>query len=328
MVNKVRVYGKAQNRTALGIANAYLVMYPKATLDDLNKAFPKSHLNNWAGSDTMFANIKDAANYNPKKWDESFEHYFFAKQDEVLKLQDGTVVCMFQKWEKNGFAKIVNHAKQYAIEIAEFKPRDGFGKGNFRLECLGGYKPSEEGSLRLEYLDGHIPNATEPEKKKTKWWLWLLLALLVVGVVLFFLLGNKKSEPVIVEKIVEKEIIVRDTVYVQQLAEIEKNFNAAQFVAGKADLSEEAKLVLQDLAKLLNHNPNMRLRLVGHTSKEGSEDFNQKLSEERAKAAVDFLINERNIDASRLEYKGVGSSQPLDAEQLDINRRTEFVVIE
>ena len=40
MASKVRVYGKAQNRTALGIVNAYLVMYPHATAEDLNKAFP------------------------------------------------------------------------------------------------------------------------------------------------------------------------------------------------------------------------------------------------------------------------------------------------
>lgn len=35
MASKVRVYGKAQNRTALGIVNAYLVMYPHATRADL-----------------------------------------------------------------------------------------------------------------------------------------------------------------------------------------------------------------------------------------------------------------------------------------------------
>ena len=40
MASKVRVYGKAQNRTALGIVNAYIVMYPHATAEDLNKAFP------------------------------------------------------------------------------------------------------------------------------------------------------------------------------------------------------------------------------------------------------------------------------------------------
>ena len=38
---RVRVYGKAQNRTALGIMHAYMVMYPQAKLEDLKKAFPK-----------------------------------------------------------------------------------------------------------------------------------------------------------------------------------------------------------------------------------------------------------------------------------------------
>ena len=44
MPSKVRVYGKAQNRTVLGIINAYLVMYPHATKEDLDKAFPSSEL--------------------------------------------------------------------------------------------------------------------------------------------------------------------------------------------------------------------------------------------------------------------------------------------
>jgi len=78
---------------------------------------------------------------------------------------------------------------------------------------------------------------------------------------------------------------------------------------------------------MLKNNPDLKLRIVGHTSKEGAEDFNQKLSEARAKAAVDFLVNERSIEALRLEFKGVGSSQPIDETQLDVNRRTEFIVV-
>lgn len=50
---KVKVYGKAQNRTVLGIAHAYMIMYPHATLDDLRKAFPNS-LNPTAGTEELF----------------------------------------------------------------------------------------------------------------------------------------------------------------------------------------------------------------------------------------------------------------------------------
>ena len=79
-------------------------------------------------------------------------------------------------------------------------------------------------------------------------WLWILLGLIVAGVVvaLFLSRGEKVVE---VEKIVEKEVIVRDTVFVQQVEQIEANFNAAQFEQGKADLNDDAKLALHDLAK-------------------------------------------------------------------------------
>lgn len=314
MPSKVRVYGKAQNRTALGIANAYLVMYPHATLEDLNKAFPIDLNSGTPSSDKIFVDIKDKDKFKTKKEGKStFERLFFEQPDEVLKLKDGTIACMLEMWTKEDYEKIVNHAKLYDIEIADFKPKEGFRKGGFTLE----------------YLNGYIPPAP-PEEKKSKLWLWLLLLLLLlfIGLLVFFLSSRKTPEQVIVEKEVIKEVIVRDTVFVKMLAEIEKNFNTAQFQAGKADLSEDAKFVLHDLAKLLNSNPDMKLKIVGHTSKEGDEDFNQKLSEDRAKAAVDFLVNERGVDAKKLEYKGVGSSQPIDQNQLDINRRTEFIIVE
>ena len=312
MANNIRVFGKAMNRTALGIANAYLVMHPHATLNDLNKAFPKSALNSWVGSEDMFVDLNDETKFKSEKWNTSFGYLFFEKPEEILNLKDGMQVCMFEKWDTPSFNKMVEHAKQYDIEVADYKPREPWQKGGFRLEYLNGYNPPVPPPVVIE--------------KTSKWWLWLLLCLLVVGIILFFLL-NKKQEPIVIEKIVEKEVIVKDTVYLQQLQEIEKNFNAAQFIAGKADLSEDAKFVLHDLAKLLKSNSELKLRIVGHTSKEGAEDFNQKLSEARAKAAVDFLVNEREIDAARLEYKGVGSTQPLDENQLDINRRTEFIVV-
>jgi outer membrane protein OmpA-like peptidoglycan-associated protein len=125
-------------------------------------------------------------------------------------------------------------------------------------------------------------------------------------------------------------VTVVDTVYLQQLEEIEKNFNAAEFALGKAELSEDAKFVLHDLAKMMQKNPSIRLKLVGHTSAEGDAALNQRLSEARAKSAVDFLVSHGGIDASRLESVGKGSSElkntanPMAPE----NRRTEFIVIE
>ena len=105
--------------------------------------------------------------------------------------------------------------------------------------------------------------------------------------------------------------------------------NAAEFQQGKADLSDDAKFVLHDLAKLMNKYPELKLRIEGHTSAEGDANFNQKLSEARAQAAVAFLLEHEGIDASRLEAAGFGSSKPKNADDpmAPENRRTEFEII-
>lgn len=190
----------------------------------------------------------------------------------------------------------------------------------------------EKGGFRLEYLNGYEPPVSAC-KKKIPAWLWALLGLLVIGAIAAaFFLGNagKKVETVEVEKTVEKQVVVHDTLYVQQLEEIEKNFNAAEFEVNKADLSDEAKFVLHDLGKLMQKNPDLRLSIEGHTSADGDAALNQKLSEARAQAAVDFLTQHEGVDSTRLEAKGYGSSRLKNADdpKASENRRTEFVVIE
>lgn len=305
MPSKVRVYGKAQNRTALGIMHAYLVMYPQATVEDLRKAFPRADINPDSGVDEIFQHESEP---HYKEWAE----WYFEKDDEVLVLQDGSKVAVCTMWTKASFDRVVKHANLYDIEVAEFE------KG----------QRGEKGGFRLEYLNGYVPPV--PAKKSNKW-LWICLAALaIIAIILCLLLakGCQKTEPQIVE--VEKVVVVHDTLYIQQIEEIEKNFNAAEFVKGKADLSESAKFVLHDLAKIMQKNPELRLRLEGHTSAEGDAAFNQKLSEARAQAAVDFLIEHEGIDASRLEAVGKGSSELKNTEDpmASENRRTEFIVLE
>lgn len=288
---KVRVYGKAQNRTALGIVHAYMIMYPHAKLEDLRKAFPNS-LN---PSREIFAEYKGSAD------DDKFGSYF-VQPEELLTMGDGKKVQFAQMWTKATFENIVHHAKQYGIIVADFEKADGGAK---------------KGGFRLEYLNGYVPPV--PGKKRSLWWVWLILLLLVGGLAAFF----ATRKPQVVEKVVEVEKIV----YVDRVEEIEKDFNAATFFQGKADLSDDAKFVLHDLAQLMQKHPELKLKLVGHTSSEGDPAFNQRLSEARAQAAVDFLVG-RGIDASRLEAEGKGSSEPLDPNNPEANRRTEFIIIE
>ena len=302
-MNKVRVYGKAQNRTALGIAQAYMVMYPHATLADLRKAFPNSICPD-SGVKELFLPVAEAETFNTKM------SLYFAKPDEVLTLGDGSQVALAQVWSKPSFERMVEQGKLYDVEVAEFEKTA---------------HPGQRGGYRLEYLNGYVPPV--PEKKKSLAWLWILLGLIAVGVIIFLCMprGEKVVE---VEKIVEKEVIVRDTVYVQQIEAIEKDFNTAQFEKGQAQLNDDAKLALHDLAKVMKQNDALRLRIEGHTSAEGDAAVNQKLSEDRAQAAVDFLVNKEGIDASRLEAVGKGSSEPIDPATPEAIRRTEFVILD
>lgn len=303
MASKVRVFGKAQNRTALGIMHAYHIMFPHATMDDFLKAFPKE-LNPDSSWPTNVQSLEEV-----KKVDEKSKGFWFAEPDEIIKLQDGTQMSVVKMWTKPSFEKLVNHAKQYDIEVAEFE------KG----------QKGEKGGFRLEYLNGYIP----PQPKKSKPWLWIVLVVIIaILVALLLLKGCQKPEVQVVE--VEKTVVVHDTLYLQQLEEIETNFNAAEFVQGKADLSDDAKYVLHDLGKLMTKHPELRLRLAGHTSAEGDAAFNQKLSEARAQEAVKFMIEHEGIAAGRLEAIGYGSSQlkNTDNPMAPENRRTEFEVIQ
>ena len=299
MASKLRVYGKAQNRTALGIAHAYMVMYPQATLEDLRKAFP-NELNPDKGVKENFVYAEDKG--TTADWDG-----YFKAEEELLTMGDGKKVSVVKMWTKPSFERMVSHAKLYDIEIASFEAADKGGK---------------KGGFRLEYLNGYVPPVAK--KKKSLWWVWLLLVLLLGGVAAFFALKPTEKEVVVEEKVVEVEKIV----YVDRIEEIEKNFNAAKFEQGKAELSEDAKFVLHDLAKEMQKHPEIKLQIVGHTSAEGDPEVNQKLSEARAQAAVDFLVGHGGIAVERLEAIGKGSSEPLDESNPEVNRRTEFIVIE
>lgn len=297
---RVRVYGKAQNRTALGIMHAYMVMYPQSKLEDIRKAFPDT-LNPDSG-------VKKNLIYAEEKGTTTDWNGFFKKEEELLTMGDGRKVAVVSMWTKPSFERLVAWAKQYGIIVAEF---EAVNKGG------------EKGGFRLEYLNGYIP---PKPKKGIPAWVWVLIALLLAALAgVAFMSKHKKAETVVIEK----TVVVHDTLYVQQIAQIEENFNAAKFEQGKSELSVEAQFILHDLAKVLAQNPDLKLRVEGHTSAEGDATVNQKLSEARAQAAINFLVDHEGIDASRLEAVGFGSSKLKDAENpmSEVNRRTEFEII-
>ena len=103
------------------------------------------------------------------------------------------------------------------------------------------------------------------------------------------------------------------------------------FQFNSATLEATSSAQLNKLVAYLQRNPTMKILVKGHTSSEGSEEYNQKLSESRSKSVVDYLIS-KNIGKERLTFKGFGKSQPIHTdgteESRQQNRRVEFEIIE
>jgi len=98
----------------------------------------------------------------------------------------------------------------------------------------------------------------------------------------------------------------------------------------KATLRPESTNELQRLTKLLNDVPTLKIEISGHTDSKGANDYNLKLSDNRAKAVVDYLVK-AGIAANRLTSKGYGEEQPISTNETEegrqLNRRTEFKII-
>jgi len=105
----------------------------------------------------------------------------------------------------------------------------------------------------------------------------------------------------------------------------------------KATLRKASIAELERLMKFLSEFPAMKIEISGHTDNKGSAEYNQKLSEKRAKSVVQWLV-ERGIPSSRLQAKGYGEAKPIAPNKFEDgtdnpdgrqqNRRTEFEILE
>jgi OOP family OmpA-OmpF porin len=95
----------------------------------------------------------------------------------------------------------------------------------------------------------------------------------------------------------------------------------------KFEIKPEAYPVLDKIVSLVKQNPQMKMEIQGHTDNVGSAEYNQKLSENRAKAIVDYLVR-NGIDPKKLDYRGYGLTQPVASNDTEDgraeNRRVEL----
>ena len=147
---------------------------------------------------------------------------------------------------------------------------------------------------------------------------------------LWYQLDNKGTfyyQTIVTEKAMEQEVTADSL-----SDEINKSGHVAvygiHFDTGKATIQSDSESILSQIAKLLQDNAGLKLRLEGHTDSQGNAAANQTLSDKRAQAVVAWLTG-KGINASRLAAKGFGATKPVGDNGTEDgrakNRRVELV---
>ena len=402
MDSKIKVHGRAQSRTVLGIVEAYLLLHPESTKEDLDKAFPET-LSSAAGK-SLFLDVREKGNVK------NYEKRYFERDDETIFLADGTELAMIEAWNNADYNKVVEHAKQFGIEVAEFSKTKRPGeRGSFWLEGLNDYdveaaqenfkalaagnapvaheekteEPSETCAIGSGIKDTSdnddtdpfmVAAASLPNKKDVEEvsdddsnascnckWIPDILMLLLFG---FFKMKACNDDKDFSCGYEDRETFVRDSLYqdsvfrakafadslaaardtiqkdvivtaetVDEIAKaiednmekgVSSSFDNINFETGSAELSDGSKNALDGIVKFLKDNPDKNIKVIGHSSSDGTDEINIPLSTERAKAVTDY-IEKQGIDGNRLSYQGMGSSKPISDEP-EKNRRVEIQV--
>ena len=329
MKTKILVHGKSQSRTALGIINAYLKLYPGATPLDVQVAFPR-WLNRRCTANNLIIPVEKTVGY---------EKMFFEHEDELIVFSTGETYALVEVWDKDDFNSICKHAKQYGIEAAKV-----------------GTKPFEKGSFELEYLNGNRA------KCPFRWWcilLFILLLLLIIFCCRKCCCNNASQNPNI--GVVENVTTVQSNNYSEppvastnnlfndngasisitlpdgNIFDIAKNsqeyklfsllnssdsqieadqtkgwitLDKVHFEKGKANFASDSENQLKSVAMIMQLFPNSRFKIGGYTDNTGSNATNMKLSTERAKVSAEKLIS-YEIAENRITHEGYGAQRPV-----------------
>jgi outer membrane protein OmpA-like peptidoglycan-associated protein len=112
-------------------------------------------------------------------------------------------------------------------------------------------------------------------------------------------------------------------------------FDNINFRTARWDLDAAANTELDKVYKFLTDYPKMKIRIEAHTDYRGGDSYNQRLSQNRAKSALDYLVS-KGIPTARLQSEGYGEAQPAvpnevngkaNKANLSLNRRVEFKLV-
>jgi len=349
----IEVTGKAMNRTALGVVDALMQLYPKATFEELKKmlpdtinvAAPKNYKSLFKPYTERLYGVIQPGSIRTECQDQGFDinASHFIKPEETFKTSDGVEVLVSKSWEstdtstsENDLQNLINHVSQYGVVVTKVEKKLAFNKGEYNLEIIN------------PILFKRLTNPEE--KKKFPWWI-LILALLLLGILAYFLLSKKSTPQVVaapqvaittptIAPVVAKSLEIQpevDTITVIKNAiaagisteNRSINFNDILFKYDSDSILTESNESLNEAFSFLNDIPQLKVKIVGHTSNEGKAKYNEKLSKKRAVAVLNYLVG-KGISEDRMNAEGKGSSEPVAENDTDENkqknRRIQFII--
>ena len=139
--------------------------------------------------------------------------------------------------------------------------------------------------------------------------------------------GSSQPAPQVVEAAPEP---IAEPVVAEEPLETVRVELDVKFDFDKARVKEESYSDIQNLADFMNQYPQTSTTVEGHTDAIGTDEYNQQLSERRANAVRDVLVNQYGVDAERVNTVGYGEARPVADNATDsgraINRRVEAEV--
>jgi len=184
----IEVTGKAMNRTALGVVDALLTLYPGLTFEELkamlpdsiNPSAPKNYKSLFKPyTERLYGVIQDGSirkECESEGLDIHASH--FVDPNETFRTSDGIEVLVSRSWEsadtgtgENDLQKLVDHVAKFGVRVTKVEKKVDFNKGDYHLEIIN--------APLLKELQ-------QPKKSKFPWWL-ILVVLAVIGAAVFFL---------------------------------------------------------------------------------------------------------------------------------------------
>ena len=212
--------------------------------------------------------------------------------------------------------------KEIMQKAHELYVKHGFKDGNDFVDWL----EAEKQTGRIHRIERH---------KRMRNILYTVVGILCVIVVILLIMLFRHDPAMELSQKSLSDLKVMMLVLDQKADENVVAFGDTHFDYNKAMLTDEAKTLLDRDVQILQDNPKMKVRMAGYTSAQGTEDNNQKLSERRANAVRNYLV-EKNIAQERITIIGYGRTKPalyevspgeINTREAKANMRVLFEVV-